>query len=145
MPTQDIIVWTHLHEAFTLKFLHFVSSTVQPLPLWIQHWISHLPPCPAVQHKSQSHHTRHGNQHCIHGLVLAVNLEDSQQGHSSDQASQDEEEDHKWWNAACLLPFLFACFFLSSQKSILMFCDIKIVFMSMMREHDSLYLECPLS
>lgn len=148
-PKHEYVAYIHLHEAFTLEFLHLVSGTVQPLPLWVQHWVSHLPPCFAVQQKSQAHHACHGNQHSIYRLVAAVYLEDSQQSHARDQASQDEKEDHKGWDAACLLPFLFAWCLL--EKTAWMSGDILNCIWKKRHFHVSdgkqndLYLECPLS
>lgn len=102
--TSDFFLLLHLHEAFALQFVHPVGGAVQPLPLRVQHRVRHLPPGPAVQQHGQTHHAANSDQHAVHCLVLTVHLEDSQQRHASNQASQHEDEEDEGRHTARLLP-----------------------------------------
>lgn len=101
---QNAPLKSHLHEALALQFVHPVGGAVQPLSLWVQHRVSHLPPCPTVQQQSQTHHTADGDQHCVHRPVLPFHLKDGQQRHAGDQTGQYQDKYDEGRHAARLLP-----------------------------------------
>lgn len=93
-----------LHEALALQLVHPVGSAVEPLPLRVQHGVRHLPPRPAVQQQSQTHHASNGDEHGVHRPVVTVHFEEGQQGHAGEQAGQHQDEEDEGRHTARLLP-----------------------------------------